>query len=399
MGQVAKDFEFAFADRLGVKHAIAVNSGTAAMHLAHHAFGVGPGDEVICPSLTFVATSSSVMYTGAKPVFADIASLDDLTISPEDIESKIDVRTKGIVVMHYAGFPCDMDRIMEIARRHGLFVVEDAAHAPGAVYYSKEGSEGSGFRFQDSPNTIPNGEQRTVNGERQKAHGKRLPASGERTTANGQTQKVGSIGDIGCFSFFSNKNMTTGEGGMVVTNRDDLAERIRIARSHGMTTLTWDRHTGHAFSYDVVESGFNYRIDELRASLGLVQLEKLDKNNEKRRSLDALYRELLDGVEEINLSFSSSTGTSSCHIFPVLPADKVDRKDLMGYLRGQGIQTSIHYPPVHLFSFYRKALPVEPSLPRTEEIGQREVTLPLYPTMKEEQVDYVVDCIKDYLSR
>jgi dTDP-4-amino-4,6-dideoxygalactose transaminase len=262
MGQVTRDFESAFADYLGVKHAIAVSSGTAAMHLAHHAVGLEHGDKVICPSLTFVATANAIQYTGAKAVFADIASLGELTISPDDVASRIDERTKGIVVVHYAGFPCDMDRIMEIARNHNLYVIEDAAHAAGAIYSSQQEHGGSRLKAQGSGHA--------------RSHGERVADRGQGATHNGRTHKLGTMGDIGCFSFFSNKNMTTAEGGMVVTNWDDLAEKIRIARSHGMTTLTWDRHEGPDFSYDVVGPGYNYRIDELRSSLGLVQLKRLE---------------------------------------------------------------------------------------------------------------------------
>jgi dTDP-4-amino-4,6-dideoxygalactose transaminase len=387
MGQVTNDFESAFSDYLGVKHAMAVSSGTAAMHLAHYAAGLEQGDEVICPSLTFVATANAILYTGAKPVFADIASFDELTISPDDLDSRIDERTRGIVVVHYAGFPCNMDRIMEVARNHNLFVVEDAAHAAGAEY-SARGIAHSAER----PGEIDDG-QRTTNNE------PRSTDKAQSTKHKAPLQKLGTIGDIGCFSFFSNKNMTTAEGGMVVTNRDDLAEKIRIGRSHGMTSLTWDRYEGPDFSYDVVGPGFNYRIDELRSSLGLVQLNKLDENNSSRRALWTLYTENLNSIEEIRVPFSDYDGVSSYHIFPILLSEKVDRRGFMEYLREQGIQTSVHYPPIHLFSYYRKLMPSDIRLPLTEHVGRREVTLPLFPTMTEEQVEYVVGALKDYLAR
>jgi dTDP-4-amino-4,6-dideoxygalactose transaminase len=371
MGEVTRDFETAFAEYLGIKHALAVSSGTAAMHLAHNALGLERGDEAICPSLTFVATANAIGYTGATPVFADIASLDELTISSDDIESKVTERTKAIVVVHYGGFPCHMDRIMEIARRRRLPVVEDAAHAVGA-------------RYSASPKEV-------------KAESSRLN-NGPGTPDHGRPPKVGAIGNIGCFSFFSNKNMTTAEGGMVVTNHDALAEKMRTYRSHGMTSLTWDRYKGHDFSYDVVGRGFNYRIDELRSSLGLAQLEKLDQNNTKRRELWSLYREKLDSIEGIDVPFSHSNGVSSCHIFPALLSKKIDRNRLMQYLREQGVQTSIHYPPIHLFSYYRSQMPSRPHLPLTEYAGDREVSLPLFPTMTHEQLDYVVSCIKHYLA-
>jgi dTDP-4-amino-4,6-dideoxygalactose transaminase len=408
MGQVTKDFESAFADYLGVKHAMAVSSGTAAMHLAHHAIGFKKGDEVICPSLSFVATANAILYTGAKSVFADITSFDDLTISPDDVESRINERTRGIVVVHYAGFPCDMDRIMDVARNHSLFVIEDAAHAAGAEYSARgiAHSAGRPIEKDDGQRTTDNAPPRTVNCERPTANTQQptnnAPPSmvnGQRSTANRLSRKLGTIGDIGCFSFFSNKNMTTAEGGMVVTNSDDLAEKIRIGRSHGMTSLTWDRYEGPDFSYDVVGPGFNYRIDELRSSLGLVQLNKLDKNNSNRRALWTLYAEQLNNIEEIKVPFSDTSRVSSYHIFPVLLSENMDRKGLMEYLREQGIQTSVHYPPIHLFSYYRELLPSDAHLPLTEYVGRREVTLPLFPTMTEEQVEYVVNAIKDYLAR
>ena len=385
MGQVTKDFESAFADYLGVKHALAVSSGTAAMHLAHHAMGLGEDDEVICPSFTFVATANAVRYTGATPVFADITSFDDLTISRDDIEAKINERTKGIVVVHYAGVPCNMDRIMGLAEKHNLYVVEDAAHAIGAEYGSISMGH-SAERIAREKEQHPDGTLPSDNTRRQAPSAKRY------------AQKMGTIGDIGCFSFFSNKNMTTAEGGMVVTNNDDLAEKIRIARSHGMTSLTWDRHEGHSFSYDVVGLGFNYRIDELRSSLGLVQLGKLDDNNKQRESLWGMYKEQLSGVDEIQVPFSEFDGVPSYHILPVLLSDKIDRQGFIGHLRQKGIQTSIHYPPIHLFSYYKIVSP-DIRLPVTEEVGRREVTLPLFPTMTEEQLTYVVNSIIDYLSQ
>ncbi|MFN2237364.1 MAG: DegT/DnrJ/EryC1/StrS family aminotransferase, partial [Anaerolineales bacterium] len=202
MGAVTQAFEDSFAAFIGVKHAIAVSNATVALHLACEALDIGPGDEVIVPSLSFVATSNAVLYTGADVRFAEVIGPQDLTISPASIESQITPNTKAIMVMHYGGFPCQMPEIARIAQHHNLAVIEDAAHAPGA-------------------------------------------------SVEGKT--LGSWGDAACFSFFSNKNLVTGEGGMLVTNRDDIAEKVRIMRSHGMTSLTWDRHQGHAYSYDVVD--------------------------------------------------------------------------------------------------------------------------------------------------
>jgi len=343
MGQVTQDFERRFADYLGVRHAFAVTNCTAALHLANVVLGIGPGAEVILPSLSFVATANAVLYTGATPVFADITSLDDLNISPRDVERHSNQHTRAITVMHYGGHPCAMDEIMQIARRHQLAVIEDAAHAPGA----------------------------SVNGK-----------------------LVGTIGDVGCFSFFSNKNLATGEGGMVVTDRDDLAEKLSVVRSHGMTTLTWDRHRGHAHSYDVVDLGYNYRMDEVRSALGLVQLEKLAQNNERRRALTAEYRRLLADVPGLLVPFSEHPGTSACHLFPIILDSKIDRRSLMERMRDQGVQTSIHYPPIHQFSYYRERFGDQPGeLPSTEAVGLREVTLPLYPAMAMRDVKTVVSAL------
>lgn len=342
MGPETEQFELEFARYLGAKHAIAVSSGTAALHLALLALGIGLGDEVIVPSLTFVATANAILYVGATPVFADITSLDEWNVSPVDIEKKITPKTKAIMVMHYGGYPCRMDQITAIAAKYHLKVVEDAAHAPGASFQGK---------------------------------------------------KLGTWGDVGCFSFFSNKNMTTAEGGMVVTANDDLAAQVKILRSHGMTTLTWDRHQGHSFSYDVVATGYNYRMDEIRAALGRVQLSKLDDNNARRREVAAKLRVLFDGLDGFSMPFAGDVQDSwSCHIFPVILESAQLRPQFMAALKEHGIQTSIHYPPVHRFSVYNTPRPIE--LPLTEEVSSREVTLPLFPGMKPEQMEEVVRGIR-----
>ncbi len=347
MGAVTQEFEARFADFCGVKHALAVSNATQALHLACLALGIGPGDEVIAPSLTFVATTNAVLYTGAEVRFADISSPDDLTISVEAIEAQITQRTRAIIIMHYAGYPCRMAEIMAVAERHGLVLIEDAAHAPGATYRGKA---------------------------------------------------LGTWGDAGCFSFFSNKNLSTGEGGMLVTNRDDVAARVRLLRSHGMTSLTWDRHHGHAHSYDVVDLGFNDRIDEIRAALGLVQLRKLVNNNLRRMAISTQYRQAFEPLG-VGLPFSALQSDPSirpaCHLFPFLLPVSVDREHFIEWMKGAGIQTSIHYPPIHQFSYYREKFSPQ-SLPVTEDVAAREVTLPLYPTMSEAQVALVIDEVKSF---
>ena len=348
MGAVTQQFEQEFSAFIGAKHMIAVTNATAALHLACLAVGIGPGDEVIIPSLTFVATANAVRYTGATPVFADIESTDWLNISPSAIEACITDKTRAILVVHYAGFACNMPAIMDLAQKHNLVVLEDSAHSIGSKL---------------------------------------------------DNITLGTWGAIGCFSFFSNKNMTTGEGGMLATDDDSLADRLRILRSHGMTSLSWDRHKGHASTYDVVELGYNYRIDEMRSALGRVQLSKLPASNERRRELTALYRELLTELTpEMQLPFSETRGTSCYHIMPVLLPQNIDRARFMEGMKAQGIQTSIHYPPVHRFRAYENEwLARGNTLSLTEDVSSRQVTLPLYATMREEQVEWVSRATKKVL--
>jgi dTDP-4-amino-4,6-dideoxygalactose transaminase len=344
MGPVTQQFEAAFAAMCGAKHAFAVSNGTTALHLAYAALGLGPGDEVIVPALTFVATANAIRYTGATPIFADVVSPDDLTISPADVASKITPRTRAIAVMHYGGYLCDMDAILALAGQQGLAVVEDACHAPGATYAERG---------------------------------------------------AGALGEVGCFSFFANKNIAIGEGGMVTTNRDDLAERIRLLRSHGMTTLTWDRHRGHAASYDVVATGFNYRLDEIHSALGLAQLGKLAENNRRRAAIVAHYRAELAGTPGLTVPFgAAATGSQPAyHLLPIILEPAIDRAAFMAHLRSHGIQSSIHYPPIHQFSAFRDEQ-ISARLPVTEDAGRREVTLPLFPTMTEQQIALVVAAVR-----
>lgn len=348
MGAMTQQFEQEFADYVQAKHAIAVTNATAALHLACVAAGLGPGDEVILPSLTFVATANAVRYTGATPIFADIESEAYLNISVSAIEACITPRTRAILVMHYGGYPCRMDEILALARSHRLLVIEDAAHAVGS----------------------------TLNG-----------------------RALGTFGAVGCYSFFSNKNMTSGEGGMLVTDDDELAERLRILRSHGMTSLTWDRHKGHAWSYDVVDLGYNYRIDEIRSALGLVQLRKLPQNNQLRQQWTDLYREMLaDNCPDVFVPFQANLGTSACHLMPILLPIGLTREAFMEGMKERGVQTSFHYPPIHQFSAYRKLLRSNPPhLTVTEQVCAREVTLPLYPALNPSKITTVIDAVHESL--
>jgi dTDP-4-amino-4,6-dideoxygalactose transaminase len=348
MGAVTQEFERQFAQSVGAKHAFGVSNATVALHLACVALGIGAGDEVIVPSLSFVATSNAVLYTGAQVRFADILGADELTIDPQEIERLVTPQTRAVIVMHYAGFPCHMPEILDIAARHNLAVIEDAAHAPGACLDGRP---------------------------------------------------LGTWGEVGCFSFFSNKNLSTGEGGMLVTNREDIADKLRVLRSHGMTSLTWDRHQGHAHSYDVVDLGYNYRIDEIHSALGLVQLGKLSANNARRQQITEKYwNALKDSPLELPFqAWAQTVGVAAAyHIFPVLLPEHVDRRGFMDSLRLDGVQTSVHYPSIHTFSYYLQRFPGI-RLPKTEDIASREVTLPLYPALDDQAFEIVIQAIHKVL--
>lgn len=349
MGAVTQRFEEEFKAYTGSRYAFAVTNATDALHMACIAAGVQPGDEVIVPSLTFVATANAVRYTGATPVFADVNGEQDLTISLESMKKMLTPRTRAVIVMHYGGYACDMPAIMTWAKENHLAVIEDAAHAAGAFL---------------------------------------------------QGRHLGTWGASGCFSFFSNKNMTTGEGGMIVTNDDGTAEKLRLLRSHGMTSLTWDRHQGHAWSYDVVELGYNYRIDEIHSALGREQLKKLNGFNARRKEIAALYRELLSELcPDLIVPFEHHPGESAHHIMPVVLPNGIDRLHFMEAMKEQGVQTSVHYPPIHLFSSFKEVPRQSGSLIHTEELGKREVTLPLYPTLTDEQVKIVAGAVQKALTQ
>lgn len=342
MGPNCQDLERNFAHLLDVEHAVAVTNCTAALHLALKILDIGPGDEVIVPSLTFVATVNAVRYVGAEPVFADIVSVDDLSLDPVDIESKITDRTKAVMVMHYGGFTVAMDRITALARQHGLAVIEDAAHAPAA-------------KFGD--------------------------------------EYLGTIGDVGCFSFFSNKNITCAEGGMLVTRREDLAARARLLRAHGMTTLSFERAKGHATSYDVVDMGYNYRLDDVRGALMLAQLKKLPGDIAGRKIVRAVYEKELEDVPELAVPYRGFAHESSHYIMPVVlrSGGVARREEVRAKLAQKGIQTSVHYPAVHRFSVYKK---FTRELPVTEFVADHELTLPMYPALTSDQVCQVCDALR-----
>jgi len=341
MGPETEAFERAFAEYTGAEEVIAVANGTAALHLQLLAAGIGPGDEVIVPSLTFVATANAVAYTGAKPMFAEIAELTSPWLSARSCEAAITERTAAILTMSYGGHPGEIAALAALADRRGLLLFEDAAHAAGS----------------------------------------RLDG-----------RHLGTFGKAGAFSLFPNKNLAVGEGGLVITDDSQLAERMRLLRSHGMTTLTWDRHRGHATGYDVVALGFNYRIDEPRAALGRARLGRLDAENGSRRSLDIRYRDSLSDIESVSLTSAPTTAmTCSHHLFTIVLAREPDRDALRAHLAVQGIQTSVHYPPVHLFSIYRG----DWDLPITEAYAARAVTLPMFAHMTAEQQQRVITAVTE----
>lgn len=346
MGPKTKEFEKAFGQYADVPYALATSNCTTALHLALVSLGIGEGDEVIVPSLTFAATSNAVMYTGAKPVFADITALDNPLIDSQDIAKKISKNTRAIIVMHYAGYPCDMDSITALARKHGLFVIEDAAHAVGSYY-------------------------------------------GERM--------CGTIADIGCYSFFANKNLPVGEGGMLVTHDRELDDKLTRLRSHGMTSYTWDRAKGRANAYDVVELGYNYRPTEINSAIGLAQLKKLPDNNKTRDGLFAGYVKALENNEHIMLPFSglAEHGRYARHLFPIVLDENINREAFIQKLKALGVQTSIHYLPVHKFTYYRSILQRSQAegLGNTEAYGQRVVTLPMHPLLTTHDIGKICSCV------
>lgn len=340
-GPKCEELEQQFVEMFDVNYAISMSNCTDALHLACVLCDIKPGDEVLCPSLTFAASANCIRYVGATPVFCDIVGLEDINIDPIDIERKITSKTKAIIVVHMAGFPADMDKIMSIAKKHNLKVIEDACHGPLSEYKGK---------------------------------------------------KLGTIGDIGCFSFFSNKNISTGEGGMMITNNEELAKRARLLRSHGMTTMSYQRAGGHATSYDVVDLGYNYRMDDIRASIGVVQMSKLQKDLDKRVDVRKWYDDKLKSVKGVIVPFAENKEFVSNYIMPIVLKDSnVEKRDkVRDKLHAAGIQTSVHYPAIHRFSIYKD---FRANLPQTEYVTDNEITLPMYASLTNEDVTFIVETL------
>lgn len=343
MGDRVRSFERAFAEEHGVADAVAVNSCTAGLHLAVEALGIRPGDEVLVPSLSFVATANCILYAGATPVFVDIESTERPLMSLADAARKCTQRTRAVIVMHYAGCVADGDAWRKFAEERRLYLIEDAAHAAGA-------------------------------------------------------HRAGTFGDAAAFSFFGNKNMTTAEGGMVFARDRAVLERMRQLRGHGMTSDTRQRLAARAPSYDVTMLGWNYRMDEFRAAIGLVQLQFLRRWNERRANLARLYRSALaERCSGVCVPFSDADRQSSHHILPAVLPDGSDRDAVMTRMREAGVQTTVHYPPIHRMSFYRDQLPPQ-HLPVTESFSRRELSLPLHPKLEGSDVENVVSALADALA-
>ena len=348
MGEETIAFEESFGTFLGNDvYCKAVSNGTAALHMALLSLDVGRGDEVIIPSLTFVADINVVNLVGATPVLADARNLDDWNMSLESIKEKITNKTKALIVVHYAGYPCkDIVAISKFCNDKGIGLIEDVAHAPGA----------------------------SIDGK-----------------------KCGTFGAVGCFSFFSNKNLSIGEGGMVSTLCPGLHKKLGYLRSHGMTTLTLDRHKGRSITYDVAQPGLNYRMDEMRSAIGSVQLKKLPAGNLRRGELTQRYRSNLSGTS-VTIPFEEQPENieSVYHILPILLPQGTDRVKIIGLLKEKGIQSSIHYPPFWDFTAFREQF-VSSDSPVTAEICSRQLTLPLFPTMTNEEVDQVTSSLIEAL--
>jgi perosamine synthetase len=341
-GPLAGKFEKVFANYVSTDYAVSVNSCTSALHLAMRALNIGPRDEIIVPVLTFAATANAPLFVGAKPVFADI---DEKTfnISPKEIEKKITKKTKAIIVVHYGGQPCDMKEIMEIAEDHNIKVVEDCAHSLSAVYHGR---------------------------------------------------KTGSFGAVGCFSFYPTKIITTLEGGMATTNDKEIANKMQILKEHGMTRGALAREKEVSWYYDVADLGYNYRMNEIQAALGISQMKRIDKINEKRIKAAKYYTKKLNGIEGIITPYEAEDRTHIYHLYVIRVLKEkfgIDRDGLFKNLAASGIGTSVHYTPLHLLGFYREKLGYKKqSFPVAECISKEILSLPLFPTISRAQINYTV---------
>ena len=351
-GSKVKRFEEDFSSYIGSSHAVAVNSGTAALHLALDAIGIREGDEVIVPTMTFTATAEVVLYFKAKPVLVDCEA-DTFNIDPLDVERKITPRTKAIIPVHIAGQSCNMDRIMEIARRHNLKVIEDAAHA--------------------------------------------LPSR-----FNGKM--IGTIGDVTCFSFYVTKPIATGEGGMATTDNPEWAERMRIMSLHGISKDAWKRYTKEgSWYYEVLYPGFKYNLTDIAAAIGIEQLKKCDRFWEQRARIAAAYSDGFAAVPEIQRPVCAAYSQHAWHLYVIqLETERlrINRAEFITALKDQGIGTSVHFIPLHLHPYYREAFGYKPEdFPTATRVFERIISLPIYPAMSEKSVQRVIAAVTDVVDK
>lgn len=341
LGPKTKEFEEKFAKFVGAKYAVGVNSCTAALHLALKVMDV-EGGEVITTPMTFISTNHAILYNNAVPVFADIEK-DTLNMRIDEIEKLVTDKTKAILVVHYGGHPCDMNPILEIAKKRRIKVIEDAAHACGAEYREK---------------------------------------------------KIGSIGDATCFSFHAVKNMATGDGGMITIHSQDIASRLRKLSWLGISKGTWDRSEGKSYSweYNVEEIGFKYHMNDITAALGLVQLTKLEKTNQRRKEIVKKYNEAFSDIEWIETPVEKEYAKSACHNYVIKILNR-RRNELISYLADNGISAGVHYVPNHLYRIYK---PYYRRLPVTEKVWKKLVTLPLFPDLKDEEIELIIRLVRRF---
>lgn len=350
MGKKTFEFEKNFSKYIGAKNSISVNSCTAALHLALAAIGLREGDEVIIPDMTFTATAEVIVYFKAKPVIVDVKS-GDLLIDSGKIEKAITNKTKAIIPVHYGGQPCDMDEIIEIAKKYNLFVIEDSAHCLPAYYKEK---------------------------------------------------KIGTIGDITCFSFYATKTITTGEGGMCTTENNDWAEKIKILRLHGISKDAWRRYEkGGNWYYEVIEAGFKYNMTDIQAAIGIEQLKKADFFYEERKKIANKYIEEFKEVEGIKTIKLNKDRTNSWHLFPIfldLNFLKITRDKFIEELGKRGIGTSVHFIPLHRHPFYKSLGYKIDDFPLSEKAYHSIISIPIYPGLKKKEVEYVIENIIDLIN-
>lgn len=350
-GPKTKQFERNFADYTGAKHAVAVNSCTAALHLSLLAHDIGAGDEVVTSPMTFAATVNVIEHVGARPVFVDIEP-ETLNMNTDMLDDAISKRTRAIIPVHFAGHPCDLDVVHAVASAHDLVVIEDAAHAVGASY---------------------------------------------------RGEKIGGISHVSAFSFYATKNMTTGEGGMITTNDDKLAQRMRILSLHGISIDAWKRYLpGEYRHWDILEPGFKYNMFDLQASLGLHQLGKLDDFIERRKHWTSLYDEGFSDIPEVTTLHHGDDVESAYHLYVVrLKTDRLSalRDNFLEMIQQRGIGIGIHFRPVHLHPYYQDKYGYSRGdFPVAENAGDRLLSLPLYPSLTKEQVDYVIWNVRDIVA-